>query len=64
MEQTFKSLKHQGWNKRPSAYDAYAARFTSFGMNFLRDTAISEFGLCPVSGSRPARQRTVLHSPR
>jgi SAM-dependent methyltransferase len=35
MEQTFKSLEHQGWNERASAYDAYTARFTSYGIDPL-----------------------------
>jgi ubiquinone/menaquinone biosynthesis C-methylase UbiE len=39
MEQTFKSLEHQGWNERARAYDAYTARFTSFGINPLLEAA-------------------------
>jgi len=39
MEETFKSLEHQGWNERASAYDAYTARFTSYGIDPLLQAA-------------------------
>jgi SAM-dependent methyltransferase len=39
MEQTFKSLEHQGWNERASAYDAYTARFTRYGIDPLLQAA-------------------------
>jgi SAM-dependent methyltransferase len=39
MEETFKSLEHQGWNERASAYDAYTARFTSYGIDPLIQAA-------------------------
>jgi SAM-dependent methyltransferase len=35
MEETFKSLEHQGWNERASAYDTNTARFTSYGIDPL-----------------------------
>lgn len=35
MGQTFKSMEHQGWNERASAYDAHTARFTSYGVDPL-----------------------------
>ena len=39
MEHTFKSLEHQGWNERASAYDAYTARFTGYGIDPLLQAA-------------------------
>jgi SAM-dependent methyltransferase len=39
MGQTFKSLEHQGWNERAATYDTYTARFTSYGIEPLLDTA-------------------------
>ena len=35
MEQSFKSLEHQGWNERATAYDAYTARLTRYGIDRL-----------------------------
>jgi len=39
MEQTFKSLEHQGWNERATVYDAYTARFTRYGIDRLLQAA-------------------------
>jgi SAM-dependent methyltransferase len=39
MEQTFKSLEHQGWNERANAYDAFTARFTRYGIDPLLQAA-------------------------
>jgi SAM-dependent methyltransferase len=39
MEQTFKSLEHQGWNERARAYDAHTARFTRYGVDALLQAA-------------------------
>lgn len=39
MDQTFKSLEHQGWNERAATYDMYTARFTCYGIEPLLDAA-------------------------
>jgi len=39
MQETFKSLEHQGWNERAGAYDAHTARFTRFGVDPLLEAA-------------------------
>jgi SAM-dependent methyltransferase len=39
MEQTFKSLEHQGWNERATTYDAHTARFTRYAIDCLLQAA-------------------------
>src|SRR5262245_49424286 len=43
IELTFKSLEHQGWDQRATAYDNYTARITSYGVAPLLEAA----DICP-----------------